>query len=117
MRNTYADEEYATEHAAYGVAFLLVLGQTDYTVMAKSRRGTGFDYWLGTGEDDRGLPFHEKERLEVSGIRSGDETQIKARVNQKLKQVRRSDDTRLPALVIVVEFSHPITQAERNERN
>lgn len=117
MINSYSDEEFTTEHGAYGVAFLLVLDLTDHTIIQKSRRGTGFDYWLGKVKNDEELPFQNKERLEVSGIRSGDSSRIKARVNEKLKQVQPSDATALPALIVVVEFSEPLSQMVRNERN
>lgn len=111
----YDDEEATTELGAYGIAFLLVLDLTDYTVVQRSRRGTGFDYWLGTTEDNEELPFQNKERLEVSGIRCGDNNRVRARVNQKLKQVETSNYSVLPALIIVVEFSAPLSQVVRNE--
>jgi hypothetical protein len=117
MIRCYNDEEPATELGAYGVAFLLVLDLTDYTIIKRSRRGTGFDYWLGKAQDNAELPFQNKERLEVSGIRSGDNSRVKARVNEKLKQVQPSDSTALPALIVVVEFSAPLSQMVRNERN
>jgi hypothetical protein len=117
MLRCYNDEETTTELGAYGVAFLLVLDLTDFTVIQTSRRGTGFDYWLGTAEDSEGLPFQNKERLEVSGIRSGDSNLVRARVNQKLKQVEPSNYTALPALIVVVEFSAPLSQVVRNERS
>ncbi|MBT9141655.1 MAG: hypothetical protein DDT32_00141 [Syntrophomonadaceae bacterium] len=116
MIRCYNDEESRTELGAYGVAFLLVLDLTDYTVIKRSRRGTGFDYWLGTG-DSEAFPFQNKERLEVSGIRSGDNSRIRARVNEKLKQVEPSNATTLPALIVVVEFSAPLSEAVRNERS
>ena len=43
----WGDPEVATEQAAYGIAFLLVLKLTPFTVIRKSKKGTGFDYWLG----------------------------------------------------------------------
>jgi len=116
VQRCYNDEDFATELGAYGIAFLLVLDLTDYTIIEQSRRGTGFDYWLGKALDNKELPFQNKERLEVSGIRSGDSTRVKARVNQKLKQVRLSNATGLPALIVVVEFSAPLSQIVRNER-
>lgn len=85
MTRCYADEQDTTELGAYGVAILLILDLTDLTVIQRSRKGSGFDYWLGTAEDSEGLPFQNKERLEVSGIRKGDNNDVKARVNQKLK--------------------------------
>jgi len=113
----YNDEESTTELGAYGVAFLLVLDLTGYTVIKRSRRGTGFDYWLGRAQDNEELPFQNKERLEVSGIRTGDDSRIKARVNEKLRQVQSSNTTALPALIVVVEFSAPLSRMVRNERN
>lgn len=116
MIRCYNDEQSTTELGAYGIAFLLILDLTGCTVIERSRRGTGFDYWLGIAEESSGLPFQNKERLEVSGIRCGDSTLIKARVNQKLKQVEQSKNTSLPALIVVVEFSAPMSQVVRNER-
>lgn len=113
MRKCYADEQVATEHGAYGIAFLIIRDKTDFTVMEKSKKGTGFDYWLGTGDNESDLPFQNKERLEVSGIRKGNDAGIKARVNKKLKQVEPSDNTGKRALIVVVEFSIPKTMTAR----
>jgi hypothetical protein len=54
-------------------------------VVERSRRGTGFDYWLGKKGDNNQLPFQNAVRLEVSGIRKGDDGKIKARAKQKLE--------------------------------
>jgi hypothetical protein len=107
MRRCYGDLEVTTELGAYGVAFLLILSLTDYTVVERSRKGTGFDYWLGRKDD---VLFQKSARLEVSGIRKGDINTIKARVNTKLNQVKRSDNLRLPVYIVVVEFSNPLSQ-------
>lgn len=117
MKRCYNDEEFTTELGAYGVAFLLVLNLTNHTILKRSRRGTGFDYWLGKTNDKDVLPFQDKQRLEVSGIRNGDNSAVKARVNQKIKQTQPSDKTGLPALIVVVEFSAPLSQVISNERN
>jgi hypothetical protein len=55
------------------------------------------------------LPFQRMARLEVSGIRKGSRSQINARVKQKTEQTRASDAEGLPAYIIVVEFSRPIS--------
>ena len=102
------DDEYATEHGAVAIAVLLVSREFGYTPIEASRRGTGHDYWLGDASDE---PFQRKGRLEVSGIRRGDDRAIRARVQQKLRQTGRSDDSLLPAYVIVVEFSRPVAEA------
>lgn len=76
--------------------------------MEISRKGTGFDYWLGR-KDSNALLFQNKARLEVSGIRRGDEVAIETRVRRKLKQIEPTDAL-LPGLVAVVEFSSPRTR-------
>jgi hypothetical protein len=91
------------------MAFLLILQLTDLTVIERSRKGTGFDYWLGTQGSTTTLPFERMARLEVSGIRKGNRSQINARVKQKTEQTRPSDARGLPAYIIVIEFSRPIS--------
>lgn len=109
MRRCWADPEVATEHGAYGIAALLVVELADLTVLERSRKGTGFDYWLGSKSAAEPL-FQNKVRLEVSGIRNGDESAIKSRVKLKVEQTRRSEGI-LPAYVIVVEFGGPRSRA------
>ena len=107
MLRCWNDLEYTTEQAAYGIAFMIITKLTDFTVIERSRKGTGFDYWLGTENDDSLLTFQNKARLEISGIRAGDEKRINIRLKQKLEQTKPSDGL-LPAYVVVVEFSKPI---------
>jgi hypothetical protein len=102
MHRCWADPNVATEHGAYGVAFLLIRELTDFTVIERSCTGTGFDYWLGKDNDI----FQKKARLEVSGILSGDHQEVKRRVEVKKRQTKRSDG-KLPAYVVVVEFGAP----------
>jgi hypothetical protein len=108
-RRCWNDKEYTTEQAAYAIAFLLILQLTNLTVIERSRKGTGFDYWLGIQNSTDALPFQRMARLEVSGIRKGNRSQINARVKQKTEQTRASDAQGLPAYMIVVEFSRPIS--------
>lgn len=103
----WGDRESATEFGAAGVAILLIEKETGYKVIERSRRGTGFDYWLG---DDTDEPLQPKGRLEVSGIRHGKNRDVGARVRQKLGQTDRSDNSTLPAYVIVVEFGGPLAE-------
>ena len=105
MRRCWNDDEVATEHGAYGIATLLVPRITNLQVVERSKKGTGFDYWLGPSTETEML-FQNKARLEVSGIRTGPETTIVGRVRRKLRQTEKSDAT-LSAMVIVVEFSGP----------
>lgn len=106
LARTWHDQQEATEYGATAVAILLVGQMTDYTVVRRSVKGTGFDYWLGHRHaTEDALPFQEAARLEVSGIFAGEEPLIRRRVQNKLKQVQRSDHLGLPAIVIVIEFS------------
>ena len=106
MLRCWNDTEVTTEHGAYGIACLLIRRLTPFTVIERSRKGTGFDYWLGHEND---LPFQNKARLEVSGIGKGSKRDISKRVRIKLKQTTPSDGA-LPAYVVVVEFSSPTSQ-------
>lgn len=106
MVNAWQNANVATEWAACGLACLLVVDATDYTVIRTSYTGTGFDYWLGDKGDT--YPFQDKARLEVSGIRRAEfESDIQARVNAKLRQTDSSDG-QYPAYVVVIEFSRPL---------
>ncbi len=114
MRRTHNDLEKATENGAYGIAILLIRRLRGLTAIQQSKKGTGFDYWLGPDDGEEVLPFQNSARLEVSGILNGTASQFATRVTQKLKQTEASDDTKLTAYAIVVEFGRP--QAEVGER-
>jgi hypothetical protein len=77
-------------------------------VLQRSKKGTGFDFWLGPATSKEAM-FQGKIRLEVSGMRFGDDSEINSRVRQKLKQTDRSDGT-FPAVVVVVEFGRPVAK-------
>ncbi|HUW08742.1 MAG TPA: hypothetical protein VM537_03390 [Anaerolineae bacterium] len=104
------DPDVATEHGAVGIAILLAKKLLGYTAVQRSRKGTGFDYWLG---DDASPPFQNTARLEVSGIRNGDDTAVKGRVGQKMKQTSVSDGLGLPAYIVVVEFGRPLADVRK----
>ena len=109
----------ATEWGAEGIAVLLAESETPHTVIEAGIQLTGIDYWLGDASDNM---FQRKARLEVSGIRQRgggavSDSIIAQRVNDKLRQTNQSDDTQLPAYVIVVEFGRPVAEVHRNERD
>lgn len=103
MDRSYNDQEDATENGAVCISILYALHHTDYTILQRSRKKTGFDYWLGKKGD---IIFQNAARMEVSGIFNGVK-RIDERVRQKLEQVRPSDNTGLEAFISVVEFSQP----------
>lgn len=102
--HAWEDEQELTEFGACGIAILLTLELTEYTVIRRARKGSGIDYWLG--HTDAEHAFQDAARLEVSGILRGDSSDIRSRVEKKKKQTEQSDG-KLPAYIIVVEFSKP----------
>ncbi len=105
MRSSHCHEETATENGACGVALAAVCELTGLTVLRQASRWTGVDYWLGPKE---GGFFFASTRLEVSGIRRGGETTIRARLRQKIEQTKKWERHSSPALIAVVEFSRPV---------
>lgn len=106
---TWAEPRVATERGAEAIAALLAQRETDHTVIEVSWQGTGFDFWLGEESD---ITLQRKTRLEVSGIRHGNDGEVRARVGQKLRQIRQYDSQygSYPALAIVVEFGRPLAE-------
>lgn len=102
---SWRDSEEATQYGAAGLALLLIAGLTRYRVAVRSRKGTGFDYWLGHKLPKAGL-FPTAACLEVSGIRRGSARDIKRRVGTKLRRPtsRRGEQK---FYVIVIEFGVP----------
>ena len=103
-RRSYDDLQETTGHAACGVALSLAREITGLSALQQSRKGTGFDYWIGEKLEDL---FQNASRLEISGILNGDDAAIKSRIRQKKRQTDRSASTGLPAFACVVEFSRP----------
>jgi hypothetical protein len=101
----WKDQEYTTEHGAICISAMLVKKFTDYTIIERSRKYTGFDYWLGK-EDE--IPFKNSARLEISGIfKETEQNTIYKRFGIKKKQTNQSDETRLPAYISIIEFGKP----------
>jgi hypothetical protein len=102
---TWKDPEYSTEHGAICISAMLVKECTEYTIIERSRKGTGVDYWLGK-EDD--IPFHNSARLEISGIfKESEKNNLNKRLKIKKKQTNQSDSMQLPAYISIIEFSNP----------
>lgn len=101
-QRTHNDLPDAAEQGAYGIAFLLAEEFTQFKVIERSRKGTGFDYWLGTGDQH---PFQQAARMEVSAI-INDADAVDRRVRAKMKQTDATKG-KLPAFVAVVEFGQP----------
>lgn len=108
-KRCWNDDQEATEHGAYGIAVLLV-EKCGLEVIQRSKKKTGFDYWLGDPSSNGPL-FQGLSRLEVSGIRNHDKSTMNSRVKQKMKQTEVSDGA-LPAVIVVVEFGTPTARLE-----
>lgn len=112
MKNTWHDRREATEMGAAGVAILVILAFTEYTVLRRMDidEKTGMDYWLSKSANVRDLTenfLKGDARLEVAGRRSASSGTIREVVRGKLKRSKKSDKTGTPAYVIVMEFSRP----------
>lgn len=110
MRRCFNDLEDAGEQGAYGIAALLVNEHTELEVVERSRKGTGFDYWLGPKGSQDGFFTSSTSRLEVSHLGKGSASEIRARVKKKLGQTAPTDAYGLPALVVVVEYGTPLAR-------
>jgi len=108
MSRMLADRQEATEDGGAAIAVLLVEELTSWKAVFRSPKGSGVDYWL-SGRDSEDLAF--EARLECSGLLDGGgESKRKQRVRAKLKQTESSDDTGLPAVVIVVDFRDMVAE-------
>lgn len=113
MERTYADHQANTERSAIAISVLLAKELTGYSVILRSRKGTGFDYYLGEEDDPLYTPL---ARLEISGIEKETSTNtVVGRFKQKLEQVAPSDITSLPAYISIVEFSTPKTHFDSKD--
>ena len=112
IRRAWNDVDEATESGACGIAFLLILALTEFTIVERSRKRTGVDYYLGYKEK---RPYENTARLEVSGIfKARSERDIIERVEEKLERLERYEST-IPAYIVIVEFSNPVSYVVKNE--
>ena len=107
QRRAYRDSNIATEYGAIGIAILVLNQLTGMVVVDQTVRGAGFDYWLGTDNDQF---MQGRTRLEISGIRHGTEAMIARRSKQKIDQINKT--SHLDGYVVIVEFSTPIALVE-----
>lgn len=99
-RRANADLQEATEDGAMAVAIAVITRITKHRVVLRSRKGTGFDWWLGPS------PGVFEARLEISGILNGP-GEVSGRVKEKLKQMTPTDAGGLPGYAAVIEFGTP----------
>ena len=133
MFRTWNDPDEAVEYGAACLAELIVKEKVGHMVLSRSFKGTGFDYLLGdrnvdeVSEAERAATYAWSEvlrddslvvraRLEVSGIMRGRDGRVRARVDEKLEQMKVSDGWGVPGYAVVVEFGRPLAViAERSD--
>lgn len=106
----YKEVRKIIEHAAEAISFYLCSKLTEFTVIEEAFIGTGIDYWLGYDETHENYDSKNfiRARLEISGINEETNTNsIDSRVKRKRFQTDKSDKTKLPGFISVVEFSTP----------
>jgi len=109
MRRYWNDPDEAAEQGAHALAVLMLRALTGLTVLERSRKGTGFDWWLAS-EDNL---FQSAARLEVSGIMRGTAKRVNGRLKERTAQTERSDPSGLIAFIAVVEFGRPSAKVIR----
>jgi len=98
----HANDIDATEQGAYAVSFAAIEALAGLVAVRRAETLTGADYYvapLGAGVDD----LEACLRLEVSGVNAGDESAVRTRLRQKLRQTEKGRSN-LPALAAVVGF-------------
>ena len=105
INKSHNDLQEATERGATCIAIHLVNNLLGLSVLERSRKGTGFDYWLG--QPNQNTLFQNAKKLEVSGILRGDNGDIQQRLRLKQKQVNRFNG--INCCIVVVEFGCPLS--------
>lgn len=109
MRRYWNDPDETVEQGAYALALLMLRSLAGLTVLERSRKGTGFDWWLASADN----LFQASARLEVSGIMRGSLRRVNGRLKERLAQTERSDPSGLTAFIAVVEFGRPTAKVVR----
>lgn len=109
MRRYWNDPDETVEQGAYALALLVLRSLAGLTVLERSRKGSGFDWWLACTDN----LFQATARLEVSGIMRGSTRRINQRLKERVAQTERSDPSGLTALIAVIEFGGPIAKVAR----
>jgi hypothetical protein len=102
VRNAHANEIDATETGAYGVSLAVVEAVIGLVAVRRAETLTSADWYIapsGVEMED----FEDCIRLEVSGIDSGGNADVKRRLREKVAQTARGQSN-LPAIAAVVAF-------------
>lgn len=109
--NAWANDIDTTENGAYGVSLAAVESEEQLVAIRRAETLTGADWYvapIGAEPDDLENCF----RLEVSGVDSGGQTIVEARLRKKIDQTRRGASN-LPAIASVVGFKERTIAIQR----
>lgn len=98
----WANDIDTTENGAYGVSLAAVEVEEGLVVVSRAETHTGADWYvapIGAEPED----LEQCYRLEVSGVDSGNYSEIARRLNRKIDQTRKGSSN-LPAIASVVGF-------------
>jgi hypothetical protein len=102
VSRAHANEIDATEQGAYAVSFAAVEALAGLVAVRRAETLTGADYYVAPiGSDPEDM--ENCLRMEVSGVGSGNEAAVRARLRQKLRQTEKGRSN-LPALAAVIGF-------------
>lgn len=106
--DSWKNDHDIAEFGAIAIALLLIQRFTDFDALEISNIGTGIDFWLGRKLPSTYAIQKREARLEISGIFSETSSNsISKRTWQKLKQLKKSDHTKLLGYVIITAFDSP----------
>ncbi|MDE2749517.1 MAG: hypothetical protein OXI34_11185 [Chloroflexota bacterium] len=109
IQRTFGETGYAVEFAAEGIACLTITEFTEYTVIERSIRHDGVDFWLASKDETGRHTFQRAARMESKGITEARyPSDIKNQLDRGIKQTKQSDHTDLPVYIIATEFSQPV---------
>ena len=107
-RASWANRDDATRDGAYAVGLAAVEAELGLVALSRSDVRTGADYYVGAPGSD----LEDCHRLEVSGVRHGTATDVKARLREKIKQARRGESD-VPAWACAVGFGSRTVELAR----
>ena len=109
IERTFGETSYAVEFAAEGIACLTIRAFTEYTVIERSIKHDGVDFWLADKDEAGRYPFQRAARMESKGITQARSlSDIRSSVTKGIEQTKQSDHTHLPVYIIATEFSQPV---------
>ena len=114
MINSWANDIDTTESGAYGVCLATVEFEEQLVAVRRAETLTGSDWYVAPVGKEL-TTFDDLEhcyRLEVSGLDTGGQAMVEARLKEKIKQTRHGKSN-LPAIAAVVGFKEKIVKTRR----